>query len=130
MCVALDREQAVAGYINTHPDGHEFTIENVNEYIMSLWNAGCGPVRLNFTQPELKSCLDACRGICLSSTAPFYKIDKTLLDADNLTEAERAALGNDRDTIRSFVLFCRLHVDTRTPDRLLEAMGFKFMYRD
>ena len=39
-------------------------------------------------------------------------------------------LGNDPKQIWSFILFCKLHVDLKTPDRLLEAMGFWFMYRE
>lgn len=60
MCVALEREQAVAGYINTHPDSHEFTIEDVNEYIMShraapgdrRWDFPSGGTRWSRTSPR------------------------------------------------------------------------------
>ena len=52
-CVALEKEQAVAGFINMHKDGLEFTTEDVYEYITSLWHAGCGHVRLNFRKHEL-----------------------------------------------------------------------------
>lgn len=128
MSVALEVEQAVAGFVNTSPDGRQFAIEDVNVYIMSLWNAGCGPVRLNFTQPELHSFLDKCCDICLVKTATGYKVEKSKIDIERLTQREREALGGDEKRARSFVLFCDLRVDLKTPDRLLDAMGFRFMY--
>ena len=127
MCVALEKEQVVAGYVNRHADGLEFTIHQVNDYIMSLWNAGCGPIRLNFTQQELRDYLDSCRGICLSSTQPGYVIDKSGLSFV-MTSEERIFLNNDMKLAESFALFCRLQVDLNMPDRLLDAMGFRFMY--
>lgn len=129
MSVALEVEQAVAGFVNTSPDGMEFTIEDVNDYIMSLWNAGCGPVRLNFTQQDLRHYLNWCRGICLSKNHPGYKIDKSLLE-DDLSDKERKTLNDDKKRIWSFLLFCELRVDLNTPDRLLSAMGFRFMYKE
>ncbi len=127
MCVAIEKEQAVAGYVNRHADGTEFTIQQVNDYIISLWNAGCGAIRLNFTQEELRDYLDSCRGICLSTTEPGYVIDKSGLDFA-MTPEESRFLNNDAGLARSFALFCRLKVDLKTPDRLLDAMGFRFMY--
>lgn len=127
MCVAIEKEQVVAGYVNQNADGLEFTIQQVNDYIMSLWNVGCGPIRLNFTQQELRDYLDSCRGICLSSTQPGYVIDKSGLRFD-MTPAECSFLNDDAKLAESFALFCRLQVDLNTPDRLLDAMGFRFMY--
>lgn len=127
MCLAVEKEQVVAGYVNQHVDGMEFTIDQVNDYIMSLWNAGCGPIRLNFTQQELRDYLESCRGICLSITHPGYVIDKSRLSFD-MTEQERGALNNDAKLAESFALFCKLRVDLKTPERLLDAMGFRFMY--
>jgi hypothetical protein len=128
MSVALEVEQAVAGFVNTSPNGRQFATEDVNVYIMSLWTAGCGPVRLNFTQPELHSFLDKCCDICLVKTATGYKVEKSKIDIERLTQREREALGRDEKRARSFVLFCDLRVDLKTPDRLLDAMGFRFMY--
>lgn len=128
MSVALEVEQAVAGFVNTSPNGRQFAIEDVNTYIMSLWNAGCGPVRLNFTQPELHSFLDKCCDICLVKTATGYKVEKSKIDIGRLTQQEWEALGGDEKRARSFVLICDLRVDLKTPDRLLDAMGFRFMY--
>lgn len=128
MCIAIEKEQVVAGFVNQNSDGTEFTIDQVNDYIMSLWNAGCGPIRLNFTQQELRDFLESCRGICLSSTHPGYVIDKSNLSSD-MTEQERKALRNDKKLADSFALFCKLRVDLRTPDRLLDFMGFRFMYK-
>ena len=128
MSVALEVEQAVAGFVNTSPDGRQFVIEDVNTYIMSLWNAGCGPVRLNFTQPELHSFLDKCCDICLVKTATGYKVEKSKIDIGRLTQQEWEVLGGDERRARSFVLFCDLRVDLKTPDLLLDAMGFRFMH--
>ena len=128
MSVALEVEQAVAGFVNTSPDGRQFAIEDVNVYIMSLWNAGCGPVRLNFTQPELHSFLDKCCDICLVKTATGYKVEKSKIDIGRLTQQEWEVLGGDERRARSFVLFCDLRVDLKTPDLLLDAMGFRFMH--
>lgn len=128
MCVAIDKEQVVAGYVNQNSDGFEFTIQQVNEYIMSLWNAGCGPIRLNFTQQELVDYLDSCRGICLSVTKPGYVIDKSGLSF-SMTPEERRFLRGDEKLAQSFALFCKLQVDLKTPDRLLDFMGFGFMYK-
>ena len=127
VCVAIEKEHVVAGYVNQHSDGLEFTIQQVNEYIMSLWNAGCGPIRLNFTQQELVDYLDSCRGICLSITQPGYVIDKSGLSFV-MTPEERSFLHNDTRLAQSFALFCKLQVDLKTPDRLLDAMGFRFIY--
>ena len=88
MSVALEVEQAVAGFVNTSPDGRQFAIEDVNTYIMSLWNAACGPLRLNFTQPELHSFLDKCCDICLVKTATGYKVEKSKIDIGRLTQQE------------------------------------------
>lgn len=129
MCVAIEKEQAVAGFVNTNADGTEFTIDQVNDYIKSLWNAGCGPIRLNFTQRELRAYLESCRGLCLSSTYPGYVIDKSGLGLD-LTKKELDALGNDKNKAQSFAMFCKLRVDPKTPDQLLDAMGFRFMYKE
>ena len=126
--MALEVEQAVAGFVNTSPDGRQFAIEDVNTYIMSLWNAGCGPVRLNFTQPELHSFLDKCCDICLVKTATGYKVEKSKIDIGRLTQQEWEVLGGDERRARSFVLFCDLRVDLKTPDLLLDAMGFRFMH--
>lgn len=128
MAVAVEVEQVVAGFINTRDDCVKFTLEDVNDYIMSLWNAGCGPIRLNFTQSELYNYLEACRGTCLHKTWPGFKIDKSLLDVGTLTDQEKDFLDNDLRKERAFILFCKLHVSLNTPDRLLDAMGFRFMY--
>ena len=39
MSVALEVEQAVAGFVNTSPDGRQFAIEDVNVYIMTQFHA-------------------------------------------------------------------------------------------
>lgn len=127
MCVAVEKEQVVAGYVNQHDDGFRFTLDDLNKYVLSLWNAGCGPIRLNFTQQELRDYLDRCDGICLSSTPGGYVVDKTHLSID-LTKEEEALLHHDKGRVQSYALFCILQVDSRTPNRLLDAMGFRFMY--
>lgn len=127
MCVTIEKEQAVAGYVNQHEDGQKFTIKDLNNYVMSLWNVGCGPIRLNFTQRELKEYLELCRKICLRDHCEEYVIDKVKLVSD-MTKDEYNFWKDDTDRARSFALFCKLQVDVKTPDYLLDAMGFRFMY--
>lgn len=127
VCVAIEKEQVVAGYVNQHDDGWNFTMDDVNQYIVSLWDAGCGPIRLNFTQQEMKDYLDRCDGICLAKTPGGYAVDKTHLDIA-LTKEEARLLSGDEKRTKSYALFCELRVDLRTPHRLLDAMGYRFMY--
>ena len=127
MCVAIDKEQVVAGFINQNKDGFDFTLHDIYDYISSLWNAGCGPIRLNFKRQELQNYLESCNGICLRITPQGYKIDKSLL-SEEMTPKEKEFLNNNKDLAKSFDLFCRLQVDLRTPRHLLDAMGFRFIY--
>lgn len=127
MCVAIDKEQVVAGFINQNKDGLDFTLHDIYDYISSLWNAGCGPIRLNFKRQELQNYLESCNGICLRITPQGYKIDKSLL-SEEMTPKEKEFLNNNKDLAKSFDLFCRLQVDLRTPRHLLDAMGFRFIY--
>lgn len=129
MSVAVEAEQVVAGYVNTHEDGAEFSIEDIYDYILSLWNAGCGPIRLNFTKQDMARFLDSCRGVCLNENSFGYTIDKSLLRFE-ITPEEKAFLQNDAKRAQSFALFCKLQVDLRTPNRLLDVMGFRFMYEE
>lgn len=127
MCVAIDKEQVVAGFINQNKDGLDFTLHDIYDYISSLWNAGCGPIRLNFKRQELQNYLESCNGVCLRITPQGYKIDKSLL-SEEMTPEEKEFLNNNKDLAKSFDLFCRLQVDLRTPKHLLDAMGFRFIY--
>ena len=129
MAYALEKEQAIAGFINTHEAGIEFTLNDINEYIRSLWNAGVGLIILNFTQKELKAYLDTCDKICLDKTINGYRINKNYLNP-NMTREERELLHNNEALARSFDLFCKLRVDLRTPELLLDAMGFHYIYAD
>ena len=127
MSIAVEAEQVVAGFINTTPDKTNFTLEDIYDYIGVLWNAGCGPVRLNFTRNEMIHFLDSCDGICLRKTSNGWCIDKSLL-SDAISENEKNFLRNNKELAKSFDLFCRLQVDFRTPYRLLDAMGYQFLY--
>lgn len=127
MCVAIDTEQVVAGYVNRNKSGKDFTLDDIYKYIGTLWNAGCGPIRLNFTHEEMIHFLDACDGICLRKTADGWRIDKSLL-SDSMSHKEEAFLRGNKELARSFDLFCRLQVDFRTPSRILDAMGYRFLY--
>ena len=127
MCIAIEKEQVVAGFINRNEDGLEFTLSDIDDYILSLWNAGCGPIRLNFKRQELRNYLDQCDGVCLRITPRGYRIDKSLL-SDEMTLEESEFLYNDKELAKSFDLFCRLQVDLRTPSSLLDAMGYRCIY--
>lgn len=128
MSVAVDKEQVIAGFININEDGLEFSVEDIYDYITSLWNAGCGPVRINFKKNELINYINRCNGICLRKIGfQCWRIDKSLL-SDQMSPEEREFLNDNKELAKSFDLFCRLQVDLRTPNYLLDAMGFKFVY--
>ena len=128
MSVAIDTEQVIAGFVNINKDGLEFSVEDIYDYIKSLWNAGCGPVRINFKKNELIRYINRCNGICLRKVGlQRWKIDKSLL-SDQMSPEEREFLNDNKELAKSFDLFCRLQVDLLTPSYILAAMGFKFLY--
>ena len=128
MSVAVDKEQVIAGFININEDGLKFSVEDVYDYITSLWNAGCGPLRINFKKDELINYINRCNGICLRKIGfQRWRIDKSLL-SDQMSPEERKFLNDNEEFAKSFDLFCRLQVDLRTPIYILDAMGFKFLY--
>ena len=129
MAIAINVEQVVAGFINRNCHEKKFDVDDVYDYIRSLWNAGCGPIRLNFTREDLICFLDKCCTVCLEKDDKEYIINKELLN-DCLSLEERDFFRtDDKDIARSFDLFCKLKVDLRTPKLLMYAMGFDFMYR-
>lgn len=128
MSVAIDTEQVIAGFVNINKDGLEFSVEDIYDYITSLWNAGCGPLRINFKKDELINYINRCNGICLRKIGfQRWRIDKSLL-SDQMSPEERKFLNDNEEFAKSFDLFCRLQVDLRTPIYILDAMGFKFLY--
>ena len=128
MSVAIDTEQVIAGFVNINKDGLEFSVEDIYDYITSLWNAGCGPLRINFKKDELINYINRCNGICLRKIGfQCWRIDKSLL-SDQMSPEEREFLNDNEEFAKSFDLFCRLQVDLRTPIYILDAMGFKFLY--
>ena len=127
MSFAIDKEQAVAGFINRNSDGMEFMLDDVYDYVTSLWNAGCGPIRFNFKRNELINYLKSCENICLRITPKGYKIDKSFLSND-MTQEEKEFLHDNEELAKSFDLFCKLQVDIKTPSRILDAMGYRFIY--
>ena len=128
MCYCLDKEQAVAGFVNCNRDGLKFVLRDVYDYLSVLWNAGCGPIRLNFTRKEMEMYLDRCGGICVEKEPSGWKINKSYLSEEFRSEEEREFLHGDRERARQWDLFCRLQVDFRTPRCLLDAMGFRFVH--
>lgn len=50
MCIAVDKELIITGFLNQLSKEESFTIDDVMEYVRMLWNAGCGPIRLNFSR--------------------------------------------------------------------------------
>ena len=128
MCLIVERENVVAGFINTNSDGLEFTLKDIDAYILSLWNIGCGPLRLNFRQRDLVNYLNRCKGICLDITNDGWKINKSYLSDKFISPMEKEFLHNDKNLAKSMDLFCRLQVDIRTPRLFLDAMGFRWTY--
>ena len=118
--------EVVAGFINTSKDGVEFTIDDVDGYILSLWNK-CGLVRLNFDRHDLISYLNKCDGVCLRITSTGWRIDKSLLSS-KLTPKERELMGDDKEVAKSWNLFWRLNLNTGADRYLLDAMGYRFIY--
>ena len=128
MAYAIDKETVVCGFVNTHKDKTEFNLEDIYNYILSLWNTGVGPIRLNFIKAEMEYYLEKCVGVCLQKTSGHYCIDKSLLN-DRMSEKEAKFLHYDKKLAKSFDLWCRLQVDIRTPRMLMDAMGYKFLYK-
>lgn len=128
MCLIVEKENVVAGFINTNKDGFEFTLKNIDAYILSLWNIGCGPLRLNFYQRELVNYLNRCKGVCLDITTDGWRINKSYLCDKFLSSTEREFLNNNKQLAKSLDLFCRLQIDMRTPRLFLDAMGYRFLY--
>lgn len=127
MCVSIEKEQVVAGFINRNKNGMFFTLDDVDAYILSLWNAGCGPIRLNFKRQELYNYLFQCNNICLRINTNGFIIDKSFLSS-SMTEEEKDLFHGNEELAKSFDLFCKLHVDIRTPHHLLDAMGYHYIY--
>lgn len=123
---SVNVEQVVAGFVNRNKDGVEFTINDVHNYILSLWNS-CGLVRLNFTKSQCIEYLNKCDGVCLRIIRTGWRIDKSLL-SDKMSPKERKLLNNDKELAKSWDLFCRLQVDIGTDRYLLDAMGYRFLY--
>lgn len=125
MCVALDKELAVAGYLNTRPIEESFTVENIMHYVDSLWNAGCGPIRLNFTVPELQRFLESSSPVIQKKGDAFH-LNTDSLQVDGFV---REALKNDR-YILSFALFSKLKAIINVPRILLDEMGYGFFFAE
>lgn len=128
MCYCLDKEQLLAGFINTNKDGLKFVLQDVYDYLSVLWNAGCGPIRLNFTRQEMTFYLNRCVDICVEKEPNGWKINKSYLSDEFQSEEERNFLGGNKELAKKWDLFCRLQVDFRTPRYLLDAMGFRFVH--
>ena len=126
MCFAVDKEHVVAGYINVNNDGKCFDVDCVMNYVNTLWNSGCGPIRLNFSRDELRTYLDSCNGIGMRGEYGQYVIDKSTLNS-KMTAEERELFGGQAEYARSFDLFCKLQVNLRTPECVLDAMGYDFL---
>lgn len=122
MCVAVDKELIVAGFLNQQADNASFTIDDIMEYVRMLWNAGCGPIRLNFSRQDLADFLARC-----------YPIVTTLPDSYQMNSDAIEVSSDDIDTYgkynaKSFSLFDKLNARRNTPDSLLDAMGYYFLH--
>ena len=129
MCIAVEKEEVVAGFINNREDGLVFSVDDVYEYIRSLWNAGCGPVVLNFKRIELIYFLDDCDGVCLRKAAGIdrWQIDKSLLNHE-MTPDEYDFCYGDKELAKKFDLFCKLQIDPCLCGNMLDALGFRFIH--
>lgn len=124
MCLALDKEHLVAGFINRTKDQERFRLEDVMGFINVLWNIGCGPVSPNFTQQELQDFLTTkCEFVITEDSDGSFYIDrsslypreKALQCFDNMEQAKRVEL------------LLRLNARINIPHQLLSAIGYGFM---
>lgn len=123
MCVALDKELLIAGYLNSKDLKSSFTVDDLIEYMRSLWNAGCGPVCPNFTKWELDS--------FLSSSKLFDKKDNSyVLNREQLSSVPYAYRLNQisEENRWKFILFCELEAKWNVPRNLLNATGYSFLF--
>lgn len=126
MRAAVGKEAVVAGYVNQHNNGEFLSADAIYAYLPSLRNAGCGPIRLDFTREDIERFLNQCVGICLSRVPGGYVIDKsTILNGISIGD-HKGLLFMDRRQAESYALFHKLKVDERTPDGVKDVMGFEF----
>ncbi len=125
MCVGLDKELLVAGYVNQMADNESFTINDMMEYMGELWNAGCGPISPNFTRQELWDYLHSCKSLIQECNGHFT-IDRSSLNPNGAVK--KIFESNEKNAI-SYELLLRLHASINIPKQLLNAIGYGFMCR-
>lgn len=124
MCVAVEKELVMAGFLNQQADKDVFTVDDIMEYVRMLWNAGCGPIRLNFSRQELADFLLNC-SLVKNAEDFSYTINP---DGLHITNEEIASHGNKGNAI-SYKIFDSLNAQRNVPYELLDQMGYRFLYR-
>lgn len=123
MCVAIDKELVVVGFLNQQAGNESFTIDDVMEYVRMLWNAGCGPIRLNFSRQELVDFLAVCSPL-INMSADSYQMDHSAI---TISSDDISQYGNEYNAW-SYKLFTILCARRNTPNHLLDAMGYRFLH--
>ena len=135
MSICVEKEQVVCDFLNHREHGATFTLKELIDHTDSMWNAGCGPIRLNFTEEEMRGFLVLCEGKFLEKAGKDkWTIDKSKL-ATMLTEEEKEYHGiknalhklEEKTIAQRIDLFCQLGVDIQTNKYLLEHMGCEFL---
>lgn len=122
MCVALDKGIVVAGYVKKYSN-RSFSPEDIIQYTRSLWNAGCGPVILNFTKQDLDSFLSSLDPI-IQRRGDKYQANIEKIDV----EEDLLRYFKNHENARYFKLFCILNARFNTPKPIINAMGYDFLY--
>lgn len=128
MSYAIEANTVLAGFINSNQNGTNFTINDIYNYITELWNAGIGPIRLNFTEHQLKSVLENNSWIIKNGYS--YTIKKKDIIEKELTERERRLLKYNKKLYQSYMILCDLQFDIGVPSRLLDFMNFNFLIKE
>lgn len=126
MAIAVEKELVVAGFINKHPDGHVFSLKDVDNFRRLLWNAGCGALRLNFTQQEMDDFLSNCSPIILKIGNKF------VIKKDSLKASERnIKVCGSEENAKSYDLLIRMGVVPKADEELwllYDFMGYRFLH--
>lgn len=123
MCVAVDKELIVAGFVSRRLERIDFSVDDVMDYSHTLWNAGCGPIRLNFTESELEDYLESCGPVIEKDgnhfvfSPDYLAVDREIADYVGEQNAKRFSLLDSLDARVNNVSYF-----------LLSTMGYQFIF--
>ncbi len=132
MCVAIDKELVVIGYINNHLEDNDnvsFDLDDIYAYIVTLWDVGCGPIRVNFTKSDMEDYLEQCvRSHILEKTGD----DGRYVFRNHMTPRRAEFLEHYRNNLcaERYDIFCSFGGQLSARAELLKSMGYGFLYRN